>query len=518
VPAYLLLAAASDAANAGTPDPQAAISALAFVVSGIPTVLLVLLLVRFLRPTVGEGWALVIGLGYGLGSIAFPFATMYFGHAASAFFLFASFYLLWRWKADHRGWRPVLAGVLAGCAVLTEIPVGLGVVILGLYALWLGRGQVLRFILGGIPIGLVLMAYNWQTFGGPFTLGYQYATLFGEQNRQGIVSIVWPSLTTTADLLLGPRGLLRLAPWICLAPLGLLAYRQRAVRAEVVVSVAICGAFLAYNSGALNPFGGWTPGPRYLLPALPFAAILVALAPPVFRLFTTSLIAVAIVVFFVATATMPNAPEMYRDPLFELWLPRLLNRDIADTIAWVRWGLHGIQPLLVLVPAVALAITVLAATFRWGSAASRVIALPAGALVLLIVATALPLVPASAFVAGGSAERTIGAVAVVEVGVTPAMSEDRARLVIWAQAENRGLALDDSRVVFTVLAPDGSPTWSGWLDDVSWRAGERKRAALEWNTETVQGGDYRVEVAILSKDLETVYASGVNASLVRIRP
>ena len=520
VPVYLLLTLSSSAAGSGTPDPLTAVQALALGVSGVPTVLLVLLLLRFLRPTVGEGWALVVSLGYGLGSIAFPFATMFFGHAASAFFLFASFYLLWGWRADRRDWRPLLAGLLAGCAVLTEIPVVLGVAILGLYALWLGRGQALRFILGGIPILLVLMTYNWLTFGGPLTLGYQYATLFGEQNSQGIVSIVWPSWTTTTDLLFGPRGLLRLAPWFGIAPLGMLAYRRRVVRAEVVVCVAICGAFLAYNSGALNPFGGWTPGPRYLLPALPFAAVLVALAPRAFRPLVVLLMAVAVAVFFVATVTMPNAPEMYRDPLTELWLPRLLNRDIAETIAWLRWGLHGIQPLFVLVLTLAAAATALLATLRSGAAARRLTGVLAGALVLLIAAFVLPFAPPRALdlALGGPSAQPVGSVAIVEVGVTPVLTGDQEKSTIWAQVENRGPAFGDTRVVFTVVTPNGSPTWSAWLDSVSWAEGERKRLAVEWDTKKVHGGDYPVEVTVVSKDLQIVYSRADNAGLVRVRP
>ena len=518
VPIYALLSLTFDAAGAGIPDPLTAIQALAFVESGVFTVLLVLLLLRFLRPAVGEGWALIISLGYGLGSIAFPFATMFFGHAASAFFLFASFYLLWRWRADHRPWRPLLAGLLAGFAVITEIPVALGVAMLGFYALWLGRGVAMRFILGGVPILVVLLTYNWLTFGGPLTLGYQYATLFGEQNRQGIVSIVWPSWATTTDLLFGPRGLLRLAPWFGLAPLGMLAYRRRAIRAEVVVCVAICGAFLAYNSGALNPFGGWTPGPRYLLPALPFAAVLVALAPTIFRPIIAFLIAVAVAIFFVATATVPNAPEMYRDPLFELWLPRLLNRDVAQTIAWLRWGLHGIQPVLVLILALSAATAALLATFRSGAAAGRLTGLMAGALVLSIVAFSFPFWPPSTFALSWPQEHSVGSIEIVEVGVTPVMTGGLAKSTIWTQAENRGPAFDKTRVVFTVLTPDGKPIWSSWYADISWREGERKRVAVQWETKDVPPGDYRVDVRVDSNDQQTIYSNADDSGVVHVRP
>src|SRR6478752_2972139 len=58
-------------------------AALAFAISGVPTALLVVLLVRFLIPYAGEPWALTMGVALGLGSILFPFATMFFGHAAS---------------------------------------------------------------------------------------------------------------------------------------------------------------------------------------------------------------------------------------------------------------------------------------------------------------------------------------------------------------------------------------------------------------------------------------------------
>ncbi len=517
VPVYLLVTLTAHAVGVETPAPLDAIEALVFVECGVLTVLLVLLLLRFLRPVVGERWALVMSLGYGLGSIAFPLATMFFGHAASAFFLFAAFYLLWRWRADGGSWRPLLAGLLAGCAVITEVPVVLGVAVLGLYALRLGRGPALRFVSGGIPILLVFMAYNWLTFGGPFSLGYQYATLFGPQNSQGIVSIVWPSWTTALDLLLGPRGLLRLAPWFCVVPLGVLAYRRRVLQAEIAVCAAICCVFLVYNSGALNPFGGWTPGPRYLLPALPFAAILVALAPAVIRPFTALLMAVAAAIFLAATVTMPNAPELYRDPLYDLWLPRLLGRDLGETIAWLRFGLHGLEPLLILLPVLAVGAVALVATFRAGTAARRATLLVAGTLVALIVAFALPFPPPSAVAASNPGEAA-GSIAIADAGVTPVATSGRELDTIWAQLDNRGPALSGTRVAFAVLAPDGRTGWSAWVSDVSWGAGERRRFAVDWSPGDAQRGDYRVQVSVLSNDGQTVFMRADGVAVAHVGP
>ncbi len=407
VPVYLLLTASFNLAGAGTPDPLTAVQALAFVESGIFTVLLVLLLLRFLRPAVGERWALVVSLGYGLGSIAFPFATMFFGHAASAFFLFAAFYVLWRAKTvEGRRWWPALAGFLAGWAVLVELSAMLGVLVLLVYALdvtrsagrWSSRVSLRApalMVAGAAIPAAMLLSYNWVSFGGPLSLGYANLASggFAEGMSQGLLGVTWPKGEALVDLLVGPRGLLRLAPWFLLAPVGLLAARRTDLRREVLVCGAIVIAYLVFNAGYYLPFGGWTPGPRFLSPALPFAAVLVALAPAALRQLIALLIVIAVILAFVATATMPNAPEMYRDPLYDLWLPRLLDQDLAETIASLRWGLHGIQPLAVFVLALTLAMTALVATFRPGAGARRLTAFAIGALVLLIVTFALPFWP-----------------------------------------------------------------------------------------------------------------------------
>ncbi|MDQ3128341.1 MAG: hypothetical protein M3Q66_07820, partial [Chloroflexota bacterium] len=182
VPVELALRAGYALIGAPPPVPDASMHALAFAISGIPTVVLVLLMLRFLQPAVGRRWALAVALGYALGSMAFPFATMFFGHAASTAFLFTSFYLVWRWRDDQADWRLVIAGAFAGLAVMTEIPVVLGAAIVGAYALWMARRRALLFVVGGLPSLAALLAYNTIAFDNPLSLGYQYATGFAEQN------------------------------------------------------------------------------------------------------------------------------------------------------------------------------------------------------------------------------------------------------------------------------------------------------------------------------------------------
>src|SRR5205085_12293175 len=135
------------------------------------------------------------------------------------------------------------------------------------------------------------------------------------------------------DILAGPRGLLRLSFWFAAAPLGVWAARRPELRREIAVCSVVVVGYVVANAGYYLPLGGATPGPRFLLPALPFATILVALAPRVLRPLVALQLAFSLVLCTIATVTMPNAPEVVRDPLLVLWLPRLFSRILAQTTA-----------------------------------------------------------------------------------------------------------------------------------------------------------------------------------------
>jgi hypothetical protein len=530
VPVYALFKLSVASLGAPEPGQRAAVHALAFGVSGLSTVLLVLLLLRFLRPVVGEGWAVVVSLGYGLGSIAFPFATMLFGHAASAFFLFAAFYVLWRAEeAGRPAWLPTVGGLLAGWAVLVELSAMLGVVVLLGYALVHAplpgrrvptlRWPVLaRVMLGGsIPAGLLLV-YNWASFGSPLSLGYEYLAAggFAEGMRRGILGVEWPDIEVLGDLLVGPRGLLRMAPWFMLAPVGLLALLRQGMRREVLVCAAIVAAFLVFNAGYYLPFGGWTPGPRFLTPALPFAALLVAIAPRPLRPLAAILIAVAVALMIVATVTMPNAPEAYEDPLLDFWMPRLLSGDLAETVAWTRWGLHGVVPLVILALALIVAAIGAATTLRMDGTARRVGVFYAAILAVFVVMFSVPFGPASGIdIALASIADEGGSIEIVDAESVPVAQEGHSASILWARLENRGPTLTGTRVVFTVHDANGQPSWSAWHSDVSWQFGDRRRLAVEWDTRAVQPGDYRFEVAVQSGDPPTSITTGSGVVGVR---
>ena len=108
------------------------------------------------------------------------------------------------------------------------------------------------------------------------------------------------------------------------------------------------------------------------------------------------------------------------------------------------------------------------------------------------------------------------AVTIVDAGATPRLVGDARSVGLWAQAENLGPALADTRIVFTVFAPDGRAIWSGWFDDVDWQAGERRRSTIDWDISKAPASDYRVGVAVESKDGTVVYAPLHDAGVVHV--
>jgi hypothetical protein len=80
---------------------------------------------------------------------------------------------------------------------------------------------------------------------------------------------------------------------------------RRGFRAEALTIGSLTAVYITYVAGYFVPFGGFVPGPRFLIPILPFLGV--ALAPAFKRLPLTSLAlgAISVVLLTVITATGP---------------------------------------------------------------------------------------------------------------------------------------------------------------------------------------------------------------------
>jgi hypothetical protein len=231
--------------------------------------------------------AALIALAYGLGTPAFVYATLAFGHQVAAFALFGSFFLL-----RHRGGprelpRSFLAGFLAAYASLVELQIAPVSALLAFYLLALTlRGQrragaVALFALGAAIPTLVLLFYNLLAFGSPLDMGYFH--LVNEfrdvHNRDNPLGLRLPGQfgTRLMSLLWGPhRGLAFYAPILLLAIPGWIVLLVRRSCGLATMTLLVVASVLLVNLCYPAWTGGWSTGPRLLLPLVPFAMLPVA--------------------------------------------------------------------------------------------------------------------------------------------------------------------------------------------------------------------------------------------------
>ena len=243
----------------------------------------------------------LLGLAYGLATPAAVYATLAYGHQLAAFGLFGSLALLLepeRWVRLRAG----LAGFLAAYASVVEIQVGPVSALLGLSLLALvltGRrtpGSLVMFSLGAaLPTGL-LLGYNWLAFESPWRMGYFYLVMdrFKEvHSSANPLGLNRPDLAKVCELLWGERrGILLFAPILALTPVGLLFWALDRRKALAGLILAICLAIFLVNLSYPEWTGGWTTGPRLLVPLLPFACL--AVAPLLARGGRSALVLVAV--------------------------------------------------------------------------------------------------------------------------------------------------------------------------------------------------------------------------------
>jgi len=261
------------------------------------------ILCAFLVGRISEGLAPGYGgvslVSFGLGTLVAPFAAANFDHVLTGTLGFAAFALAWRR-------RPFAAGLLAGAALDVEYQAGFILVILAAYVALQGRRPLVAYLRGLLPAAALLGLYDWLAFGAPWHLSYRYVSAeFAAEQEGGFFGIHTPYLHAIGDVFSGSGGLLRISPVVVAAAAGLVLLGRR-FRSEAVVCAAVVAAFVLLNCGYFEPYGGLSPGPRFLVPALPFLAL--GLAPAFasrFRL-TAVLAALSILPMTALTLTWTN--------------------------------------------------------------------------------------------------------------------------------------------------------------------------------------------------------------------
>lgn len=307
-----------------------------------------------------------------LGTTAFPFSVVIFGHQYAAGFMLIAFALLYRLRTDpewgNRILPLVLAGALCGLSILTEFPTALLALALGLYLLSFERRPGRVGIFGAVGVGLPAVGiglYNWACFGKPWVFGYQNLNNPGnlEGMSHGIMGVGLPKLSSLWEITFSPAGgLFFTAPFLLFGFFGLvLLIKNKTTRPEGILFAGAIAAYFAFNAGYWEPGGAMSFGPRHLVPMIPFLVLAAfysaAKSGPVFRGIFWALAVTSVFMTLLGTAADPAMPDRLANPVNEFAVPILAN----------GFGLEGVLGLIgptLLMAFVAIALATVIAVFR----------------------------------------------------------------------------------------------------------------------------------------------------------
>ena len=354
---------ANEAQGRGYPEamlgiPRLAIWELTVWAVVIPATIL-LLLVRTVSERVQPGLGSATAVTVGLGTLILPFSTLLFSHVFSAALAFGAFVVLFREREGPSSLvRVAGAGLLAGYAVTTEYPLLLVGAGLGLYALARpdrlrrGAAYVCGLVLGVLPLAL----YNLWAFGSATEFSYKNVVVepgvsghdIVGANDPGLYGLGVPSVRVLLELLFAAKGLFVLAPVLAAGVAGLVLLFRRGRRVEAALIGGLTAGAVLWNAGYYYAFGGWTPGPRFLITLIPFLALPLALAYRAFPAVTLLLAGASIVPMTAATMAEP----LLQGDDTGSWFARIRDGNMVQTVVTLVGGGHGwlaVAPFLALV-------------------------------------------------------------------------------------------------------------------------------------------------------------------------
>lgn len=223
--------------------------------------------------------ALLSSLGYGLGTCVWSTSSQaLWQHGPSEFWLAVALFFIVR---DQIAPVSAAAGGTALAMAVACRPTN--AVVLAIMAVWLAvrdRRALVAMLVGALPIGLGLAAYNAIYIGSPLTFGQTKIAEMLALHKCGAPG-VWqtPLWLGTAGLLVSPgRGLFIYSPWLALALWGaVIVWREPRLAPLRPLPLAAL-AMLAVHAKFYDWWGGWAFGYRPIVDATVLLAPLAATA------------------------------------------------------------------------------------------------------------------------------------------------------------------------------------------------------------------------------------------------
>jgi hypothetical protein len=249
-------------------------------------------------------WAFALALMLGGATALWPYSTSFFSEAfQAAAFIWAAALLIQ--ARDSAGLKPCAAGVapergmahgswptastamaaglllVAGLTKVTSLVFAPAFVVAAVAErrlAWRTRVNAAAVLLGGIAIAAAVhVAWNTYRFGRPFDFGYDWSETIPQLPARAFLASDIPR--GLAVLLLSPgKSIVVWAPAVVISIAAFRRFwaRDRAAALGVVTAAAIGALFYA---AYLFPEGGYSHGPRNLVPILPLLLLPAASAP-----------------------------------------------------------------------------------------------------------------------------------------------------------------------------------------------------------------------------------------------
>jgi hypothetical protein len=320
----------------------------------LPSILFLIFITNFWEKIFNGRWNKPIAFIFAFGTIAFPYSLQFISHHLTGIALFLSFYFAYTaTNSIEASTKNVLySGVFAGAAMLLEYPAFLQAGLIFLYCVSRLRKRTLIFIAGTLPFLFLMLGYNYIIFQNPFDVTYKHMSdqIHLSQHSQGLVGFRMPDPAVFfAILFSASRGLFFFSPVLLFSIPGMyLLIRNPKFRIEGLLILLIVLSSLFFHSGMSNWDGGWSIGPRYLTPLLPFLMTAIAyfastsMNETTLKLNALFLLSSLISIFFVTigTITFPFPAPDIPNPVFSLFIPLFISGAFSKNIAeWL--GIHG---------------------------------------------------------------------------------------------------------------------------------------------------------------------------------
>jgi len=331
---------------------------------------------------VGQRAGRVAGVGLALltffGTALFPYATQLWGHTTAAAFVMLAV-VAFEATRSNQARLAAATGACIGMAVLSDFLALPVLVALGIAIARRDRRELLWFGLGGSGPALLLLLYQWYSFGSPWHLPTDGTNPMFVDDARALGLFGWPSGVALFQMTVGPyRGLFVQMPLLIAAGIGFARWRRRD-RADPLLWVCLGSsvATLVWVSTFNGWHGGATVSARYLIVVLPLFALALRELPRDRRgrRLLLTLAVPSLLIMLAIAAVSPLVGEYAMNPLYsEIWLrfwagalhPHVLairlqaldpNPAWRAITAW-NWGdLLGLPGLTRLLPWIALVAT-----------------------------------------------------------------------------------------------------------------------------------------------------------------